>query len=153
MYSRAWRIGFGAFVIAITALLVGVSGLFSGSAKASAVVASGSGTGFSSQIISVPTTGSYDFNYHLKSAAGYCAEAFNSPDVYESATVDLVSTGNATAMSFSTGPLVAWENPGQSLGVVGDQEVSLTAGTWTLRISWTCFNGGALASSWSYSIS
>ena len=154
MRSRAWRIGFGALVITTSALtLAGVSGLFSGSATASTDVASGSGVGFTSQIFAVPTTGTYDFKYQLKSAAGYCAESFNSPDVYESATVDLVSAGNVTAMSFSTGPLVAWENPGQSLAVGGDQEVSLTAGTWTIRISWACFNGGELASMWSYSIS
>lgn len=152
MNSRGWRIGLGGAVIGTGALFVAAFGWTTGPARASGPVASGSGTGFASQLISIATSGTYDLNYHLKSAAGYCAE-FNSPDTYESATVDLVSASNVTAIHFTTGPLVAWEVPNQSLSVTGDQEVSLAAGTWTLRISWACFNGGALASSWSYSIS
>ena len=146
------RVGFGASAAMACVLVLDLSGLFAaGPAKASGPVASGSGKGFTSQIISIATTGNYDFNYHLKSTAGYCAE-YGNGFTYESATVELVSSTNVTAMNFTTGPLVAWEVPGLSLGVTGDQEVNLAAGSWTLRISWACFNGGALASSWSYSI-
>ena len=154
MRSRRIRIGLGSVGILATAVLFFTfSGFSSSPARAAATVASGSGAGFTSQTFTVATTGTYDFNFHLKSAAGFCAELFQSTLTYESATVDLVSTSNATAMSFSTGPLVAWEVPNQSLAIAGDQEVSLAAGIWTLRISWTCFNGGELASAWSYSIS
>ena len=155
MHSRAWRFGLAGAVLVTGVVITAIIESSSQPARATGPVASGSGTGFTSQIISIPSTATYDFNYHLKSAAGYCAEGPFSPPTptYESATVDLVSSANVTAIHISTGPLVAWEVPGQSLSEIGDQEVSLAAGNWTLRISWTCFNGGALASSWSYSIS
>lgn len=153
------RIGLAAAVVAMSVVVAGTSKMLHqarAAASGSSVVASGSGAGFVSQIFTVASTGSYDFRFNVRSAAGYCALGWNgTPGFnYESAAISITSdSNNTTAANFNVGPLVAWEAQGESLGVSGDQQVNLAAGKWTLRINWQCFNGGALASPWSYTIS